>query len=166
MTEQPYLIEVQIADAYREAVSEEWVRRLVEEVLRAEGCAQGGVTVVISGEEEIRALNRDFLGNDAPTDVLSFPATDVGAEPFVTPDEEAASYLGDVIISYPTAAAQAAQQGHPVQDELALLVVHGCLHLLGYDHADEESERQMWARQEAILAARRAQGLNSPKTQP
>lgn len=161
MTDAAYLIEVQIDEAYREAIAEEWVRGLVEEVLRAERCAPSGVTVVITGDDEIRALNREFLGNDAPTDVLSFPIKAVDAEPFIAPDEETAGYLGDVIISYPTAVAQAAEQGHTVMDELALLVVHGCLHLLGYDHTDEESERLMWARQGAILA-RRIQGLTPP----
>ncbi len=153
--EQALSIEVQIDEPYREALSEAWLGGLVEAVLRAEGRTRGGVTLVITGDEEIRALNRDFLGNDAPTDVLSFPA-EGSAEPFIVPEEEAADYLGDVIISFPTAARQAAEQGHAIEDELALLVVHGCLHLLGYDHADEESERQMWARQETILAAWRA----------
>jgi len=154
--EQAYSIEVQIDEPYREALSEAWLRGLVEAVLRAEGCLRGQLTLVITGDEEIRSLNRDFLGNDAPTDVLSFPATEGTAEPFIVPEEEAANYLGDVIISYPTAALQAAEQGHAIEEELALLVVHGCLHLLGYDHADEESEQRMWARQEAILAAWRA----------
>jgi probable rRNA maturation factor len=62
------------------------------------------------------------------------------------------SYLGDVIISFPRARAQAAEEGHPVEEELRLLIVHGVLHLLGYDHATVEEQKQMWERQNAIIA--------------
>jgi probable rRNA maturation factor len=127
------------------------------------------VTLVITDDVQMRELNRTFRDVDSPTDVLSFPARenvadcespeDTGAaqdeddraQPdFVTPSE-LLPYLGDVIISYPTALAQATEQGHAVEDELALLVVHGCLHLLGYDHATEEERQRMWAIQEEIL---------------
>ncbi|MBC7316563.1 MAG: rRNA maturation RNase YbeY, partial [Chloroflexi bacterium] len=101
--EQAYSIEVQIDEPYREALSEAWLRGLVEAVLQAEGRLYGQLTLVITGDKEIRALNRDFLGNDAPTDVLSFPTAEGTSEPFIVPEEEAANYLGDVIISYPTA---------------------------------------------------------------
>lgn len=149
----PYQIEVQIDDAFAELVRPEWVLRAVEATLQAEGQSSGEVTVVITGDAEIQALNRDYGETDAPTDVLAFAAHE--GEPFVLPDE-ASAYLGDVIISCPTATAQAAQQGHSLQDELLLLAVHGCLHLLGYDHADEAEQARMWARQEAILAQLRA----------
>ncbi len=95
----------------------------------------------------IQALNRTFRQVDSPTDVLAFPAAE--GNDFVLPPE-LPPYLGDVIISYPTALAQAEAQGHPVEQELTLLIVHGCLHLLGYDHETEEERQQMWARQEAL----------------
>lgn len=149
----PYLVEVQIDEAYAEAVRPAWLQQAAEATLQAEGQPSGEVTVVITGDAEIQALNRDYGEADAPTDVLSFAARE--GEPFVLP-EEASAYLGDVIISYPTAAAQAAGQGHAVQEELALLTVHGCLHLLGYDHADDVEQERMWARQEVIMAQVRA----------
>jgi len=111
--------------------------------------AGAALTLVITGDEAIRQLNRQFRQVDSPTDVLAFPAAaDV---PFVeAPDQPL--YLGDAIISYPRASAQAAEAGHSVKTELALLAVHGTLHLLGYDHATPEEKAVMWAAQEAILA--------------
>jgi probable rRNA maturation factor len=141
-------VEVQIAPAFSGAVPAEGLQALVEVVLRHEGRV-GEVTLVVTDDEGIRALNRDFLGLDAPTDVLSFGAQE-DSGPFIAAPEMG-SYLGDVIVSYPRAVAQAEERGHPVQQELNFLVVHGVLHLLGYDHADEEEKAVMWARQEAIL---------------
>lgn len=141
-------VEVQTAPSFTGAVPAEGLRATVEAVLRHEG-RPGEVTVVLTDDEGIRALNRDFLGVDAPTDVLSFGAQE-DSGPFVAAPEMG-GYLGDVIVSYPRAVAQAEEQGHLVQQELNLLVVHGVLHLLGYDHADQEEEAVMWARQEAIL---------------
>jgi probable rRNA maturation factor len=148
-----YTVEVQIDETFAETVKVDWLERAVRATLEAEGQETGEVTLVITGDAQIQALNRDYGEADAPTDVLSFSARE--GDPFVLP-EEAAAYLGDVIISYPTAVAQAAQQGHAVQDELALLAVHGSLHLLGYDHAEESERERMWARQEAILRELRA----------
>jgi probable rRNA maturation factor len=141
-------VEVQIAPAFSGAVPAEGLQALVEVVLRHEGRV-GEVTLVVTDDEGIRALNRDFLGLDAPTDVLSFGAQEDSGSFIAAP--EMGSYLGDVIVSYPRAVAQAEERGHPVQQELNFLVVHGVLHLLGYDHADEEEKAVMWARQEAIL---------------
>lgn len=104
------------------------------------------LTVVLSDDDQLHALNRQFLEIDAPTDVLSFPA---GQE---QPDPDTGElYLGDVLISYPRAEAQAGVGGHPVLDELRLLVVHGVLHLLGYDHAEPHEKDAMWAAQARIL---------------
>jgi probable rRNA maturation factor len=112
---------------------------------------EGQVTVVITDDEGIQQLNRQFLGHDQPTDVLAFGTGD-GEEPFVAAPE-AGGYWGDVIVSYPRASEQAAEQSHPVERELRLLVIHGVLHLLGYDHATEEDRAAMWARQDEILNA-------------
>lgn len=101
-------------------------------------------TIVLADDAYLHRLNRQFLGIDAPTDVLSFPGGDTD------PDSEAL-YLGDVIISLPRAQAQAAASGYALQDELQLLVVHGMLHLLGHDHAEEEEKARMWAAQAHIL---------------
>ena len=126
------------------------LRRVAEVALRHEG-ASGQATLVITDDKGTQALNRDFLGKDAPTDVLAFSAREEAGAFVAAP--EMGSYLGDVIVSYPRALAQAQERGEQVEQELHLLIVHGFLHLLGYDHADEEEKAVMWARQEAILAS-------------
>lgn len=101
-------------------------------------------TIVIDSDEKLHQLNREFLGIDAPTDVLSFPSDEFD------PDEQA-RYIGDVIISYPRAEIQAQAAGHPILDEIQLLVVHGTLHLLGHDHAEVDEKARMWSAQAEIL---------------
>jgi probable rRNA maturation factor len=103
------------------------------------------LTVVIADDGVLRELNRAFRGMDAPTDVLSFGGEAPGF--VVAPD--AADYLGDVVISYPHAQAQAT--GHSVEAELALLVIHGVLHLLGYDHLEPDEKEAMWRQQATAL---------------
>ena len=141
-------VEVQVAPAYSGAVMVTDLRWAVETVLQRED-RPGEVTVVVTDEQGIRELNRDFLGRDRVTDVLAFSTQEEGG-PFV-PAPEAGNYLGDVIVCYPRAVEQASEQGHAVQEELALLVVHGVLHLLGYDHATEQEQAAMWALQDEIL---------------
>lgn len=144
-----YSVDVQIDDEFADRVSAEQLARIVEIVLDQEAQPEHAeVTLVITGNERIRELNRSFRDADEPTDVLSFPSNE--GPQFVTP-QELAPYLGDVIVSYPIAVEQAQEQGHPVEKEMALLIVHGCLHLLGYDHATEEDQQRMWARQDEIL---------------
>lgn len=104
------------------------------------------LSVVIDSDEKLQQLNRDFLGIDAPTDVLSFPAEEFD------PDEQA-EYIGDIIISYPRALTQAQSAGHSVGNEIQLLVVHGTLHLLGHDHADSAEKARMWQAQSDILTS-------------
>ncbi len=104
----------------------------------------GELTVVMTDDAQIRKLNREYLGIDAPTDVLAFPAGEIDPE-------NGAAYLGDVIVSVPRAAEQARDAGHPVADELQLLVVHGTLHLLGHDHASAADKSRMWAAQAEVL---------------
>ncbi|MGM0401745.1 MAG: rRNA maturation RNase YbeY [Chloroflexota bacterium] len=143
-----YQVEVRIRPAFVDDVSARWLREMVEGVLRAEKQPEEAeVTLLVTGDEEIRDLNREYRDTDRATDVLAFGGS--AGEPFVTP-EGFPLYLGDVVVSYPRAVAQAEAVGHAVKEELALLVVHGCLHLLGYDHAEEEGRREMWERQEQI----------------
>ncbi len=153
-----YEVEVQIAPAFVGLVSADKLAHIVRLVLEhEEQPAELEVTLVITDDEQIRALNRDYRQTDSATDVLSFAwgedrQDEEGEEisPFILP-EGLPRYLGDIIVSYPTALAQAAEQGHRVEQELALLIIHGCLHLLGYDHATEEDQERMWAQQDAIL---------------
>lgn len=106
--------------------------------------AEGDLTIVLADDEQLRRLNRDFLGIDAPTDVLSFPASE-------TDPETGEAYLGDIILSISRAHAQAQSAGHSLADECQLLVVHGVLHLLGHDHAEADEKAKMWKAQSEIL---------------
>jgi probable rRNA maturation factor len=142
-------IEIQIAPPFVGITPVERLQATATATLRQEGIA-GQATLVITDNEGIRQLNRAFLANDAPTDVLAFSAQEE-AGGFVT-SPEAEHYLGDVIVSYPRALVQAREVGHSVERELDLLIVHGILHLLGYDHTDQDEKAVMWARQEAILS--------------
>jgi probable rRNA maturation factor len=107
------------------------------------------LTIVIQTDAYITGLNLQFRGLDAPTDVLSFPAEVPPEE--MTEDEP--PYLGDIVIAYPYALAQAEREGHDPGDSLALLVVHGTLHLAGYDHDTPKRRAEMWAAQEQALIA-------------
>lgn len=106
--------------------------------------AESNLTIVLTDDKRMRELNRDYLGNDAPTDVLSFPASE-------TDPETGSPYLGDILISLPYAAKSAAQASHPLEAEVQLLVVHGVLHLLGHDHAKAREKVRMWKAQAEIL---------------
>lgn len=127
------------------------LRQLVavgERVLTILQQPQAGVTVIIESDDVIRAMNQQYRGIDAPTDVLTFPAEplpdDIG-------DEADADYLGDVLIAYGYTLQQAQQSAHAPFDEFALMVVHGVLHLLGYDHDTLEHQQAMWAKQQQLL---------------
>ena len=102
------------------------------------------ITIILTDDAQIHKLNKQYRGIDALTDVLSFPSGD-------TDPDSNRLYLGDVVISYPRAQAQAEAGGHPVEAELQLLVVHGVLHLSGYDHGEEQGKSRMSAAQAEIL---------------
>jgi probable rRNA maturation factor len=124
--------------------SEDLLTKAAQSTLEETTTSDADLTIVLTSDEEIRALNRDFIGNDAPTDVLSFPAGE-------TDPDTGRHYLGDVVISLPRATEQATERGHSLEAESQLLVVHGVLHLLGYDHADAPDKIRMWAAQVAVL---------------
>jgi probable rRNA maturation factor len=144
-----HTIEVQIDEQFRAQVQSEPLHRAALATLihqRVEELCE--VAVVVTDDEALRELNRRYRGVDAPTDVLAFP--DETQRPFVGAPGFP-RYLGDVIISFPRAEAQAAEAGHDVRAELQLLVVHGVLHLLGYDDVTDEQRARMWAAQADIL---------------
>jgi probable rRNA maturation factor len=114
--------------------------------LKHQQTPKANLTLFLTGNAHIQQLNRDYLGHDSPTDVLSFPA---GAP--MPGMADMAAYLGDIIIALPYAARQAAAAGHTTDAECQLLAVHGTLHLLGYDHADPDEKAEMWAAQTAVL---------------
>ena len=105
------------------------------------------VSVLLTDDAEIARLNREYRAVDSPTDVLAF--SQVEGEEFAPEEEE--KLLGDVVISVETAERQAAEQGHSLDEELDVLLAHGLLHLLGYDHEEPQEERAMFARQKEII---------------
>jgi len=107
--------------------------------------ASADMTIVLTDDEQLHELNREYLGVDSPTDVLSFPAAESDPETGTT-------YLGDILISIPRATQQAQAAGHSVEDEVQLLVVHGTLHLLGHDHATATEKARMWHAQAEVLS--------------
>ena len=146
-------VDVRVAPPFRAALRAAWLRAIARCVLAAEdvvGPAQVGI--VVTDDETVRELNRRFLGLDEPTDVLSFGLTGAEEAPFALPPEEASS-LGEVVIAYPTAVRQAEDAARPIEAELAHLLVHGLLHLLGYDHQRPEDERAMRRREDEMLVA-------------
>jgi probable rRNA maturation factor len=102
------------------------------------------LSIILTDDARLHELNLNYLGVDAPTDVLSFPASE-------TDPETGARYIGDILISIPRAQTQADAAGHPLEAEVQLLVVHGVLHLMGHDHAEAEEKARMWKAQAEIL---------------
>ena len=128
------------------------IRRAVIASLEYEGFgADTEISVTFTDNEGIRAINSEFRGIDAPTDVLSFPLTDYEEVDFPVADEPTSS-LGDIVLSLERADEQAREFGHSFEREVAFLTVHSMLHLLGYDHINsEEEDAEMRRRQREIL---------------
>jgi probable rRNA maturation factor len=140
-------ITIEIDQPFLEKISPDELTQLVTAVFKHQNVEPtAGLSIQISDDERLQHLNLEYLGIDAPTDVLSFPV------PFEDP-ETGCQYYGDIVISYPRAAAQAQTGSHSIVDELKLLVVHGILHLLGYDHAAEDEKTKMWDIQDQLLDA-------------
>jgi probable rRNA maturation factor len=139
---------VTIEEPFEDKVSAPWLEGIAALALAAESVPPAELGIVITDDATVQRLNREYAGEDKPTDVLSFSLRE--GDDFISPDD-AASPLGEVIISYDTAERQAREAARPVEDELAMLLVHGILHLLGYGHAGPEEERAMFARQRALL---------------
>ena len=111
------------------------------------GVGDKQLTVVLTDDTEIRALNQEHLEVDGPTDVLSFPLLELGDEGF--PD---VPHLGDIVISLDTAQRQADAAGHSLEQEVATLAAHGLTHLLGFDHPTEDAWADFRANQTRIVA--------------
>ena len=113
------------------------------------------VNVIVTDPDSIAELHATWMGEPGPTDVLSFPMdelTEAGSWK-QDPADPSPALLGDVYVCAEVAIAQAAERGHPFLHELRILTVHGLLHLLGYDHAEPDTEREMFARQDRTVAA-------------
>jgi len=135
-------VEVSLAEGVVLPLPEAAVETAVRATLAAEGHDRGEISVAFLGDEEITALNRDYLEHDRPTDVISFALHDEGEAP-----------LGDVYVGVPQALRQAEELGVDPREEILRLAVHGTLHVLGYDHPDGEDrlDSEMFHRQEEIV---------------
>ena len=162
MIEPEILCAIEAADA---ALSETCIARMraaVEQAVRLEGIARAAVNIEVMDAAGVQALNREFRGIDATTDVLSFPANDLQkplremlAEGFAPEYEGEYIALGDIAIDQGRAAEQAREYGNTLEEEMAFLSVHGTLHLLGYDHIQPEDERVMRQKQRSALGRER-----------
>ena len=167
----PFEVDIQVencaeGDVPAAQVDADALVEVVAAALRHAGLERGVLSLVLTDDATVQALNRDYRGVDAPTDVLSFAAQDEdesASRPQGAPPELAAllaAQLGDVIIALPYAARQAQRFGNSLDAELRLLAVHGVLHLLGYEHDTAEEEAAMRAAQEEILAPFGVRGLS------
>jgi probable rRNA maturation factor len=139
------MVNIDIDDNFKGEIDALAVIRAVDETLKNNRSTEDyDLSVVIGSDEQISELNFQFRGIATPTDVLSFPSGEVD------PDS-GNHYLGDVIISFPQARKQALLADHTVTAEIQLLIIHGVLHLLGYDHADENEKTIMWSLQSELL---------------
>ena len=157
-----------------------WLRRVVRGALASADLRDAvEVGLLLTGDDRVRQLNRDYRGEDRTTDVLAF-ALEESEVAFPRPPDalptlgqappdalpslgqspsDALPSLGQVVVSYPQAVRQAAEYGHTVEREVAFLVVHGLLHLLGFDHQRPDDEARMLSKQEAIMTS-----LGLPRT--
>ena len=165
-----FRVDVQVFDEFASVVSASRVIEAVSAALESESCdPDTHVSVVIADDEVVRELNRQHRGLDENTDVLSFSFTHEGEyygeeerdarDPDINfvlpPSENDDRSLGEIIISYPQTCRQAEQAGRPVGQELTVLLVHGVLHLLGYDHEEPDDEAVM-----KVAAARAMRGMS------
>lgn len=144
-------VDVQFESAEEPALDAQQIEHWVEQALsvsEAGAAAATEVAVRIVDPAEMQDLNRNFRQQDKPTNVLSFPAGEVAGLP-----AEEQTLLGDIVICAPVLRAEAADQGKLLQDHWAHMLVHGTLHLLGYDHLDEADARKMEALEVRVLAS-------------
>ncbi len=164
-------IYIQIDERFQACVEEVWLTAAARATLHA--CQRDGlsISILVVDDDEMRRYNRIYRRQDAPTDVLSFAVQEgEGPAPAAeAPDALAAELdadLGDLALAFPYASRQAIQHGHTLAAELQLLVVHGTLHLLGYDHDSETQHADMWRKQSAILSSLTDEDLTPRLTTP
>jgi probable rRNA maturation factor len=135
------MIRVSVANPYEQPLDFQDLKAAANAVLAGEGVREGKVTLAFVNNPHIHRLNKQFLAHDEPTDILTFPYTDPGAK----------KLEGEVVIGYEVAAEYAADRGIPVGQELLLYVIHGCLHLCGYDDKTAKAAREMRGKERKYL---------------
>jgi probable rRNA maturation factor len=139
------MVTVQVKRGVKLVVDKSILVQAAEHVLgEMKTTADSDLGIVIASDSLLHQLNLQYRKTDSATDVLSFPSAEID------PDTSRL-YLGDIIISLPRAQAQASAEGHTLADELVLLVVHGTLHLLGYDHEQDEDKKRMQIAQDTMM---------------
>ena len=147
-------ISLQVDKGLTPNLENNWLRAVVRKVIKALGLSVPvEVSLVITDAKKVRQLNKEYRSKDESTDVLAFAMMDSKDEEksFVTPPD-GVLHLGEVVISYPQAVRQARELGHSVEQEMACLIVHGILHLLGYDHELPDEEEKMRAKEREVMA--------------
>ena len=141
-------IEVAVADDQSDVVVDpEWLRHVTRSVLAGEGVDAAQISIALVDDAAIHEVNRQFLGHDYPTDVISFPL----GEPMGRTEHAEDLLDGEIVVSTETARCCASEHGCQPSEELALYVVHGLLHLCGYDDRSEGDRRQMRQREKSHL---------------
>jgi probable rRNA maturation factor len=138
------MIEIQQASSISEQIDRQLISKAISNTLNILKKPEMDITLRLIDDDEMRMLNETFRGEDKTTDVLSFTQD-------VVDPETGRTYLGDILISLPTAKKQAQDLDHPLDQECAFLAIHGTLHLLGYDHYDPEEKEEMWSLQDQIF---------------
>ena len=159
MAASPYRVSIRTEDSQRRALSQRWVRDVIRHALTVERAPEGSrVEVLIASDETVAGLNAEFMNEDGPTDVISFPSglldeTDDSDNDDEWPDVDEISdgELGQIVVCAPQVARQAETAGMTLRDEAAHVLVHATLHLLGHDHELHDDEEAMRAREDAIL---------------
>jgi len=149
-----FYLDIQIDESFVENITHELIERTVKSTLKITGiCSIVDLGLVITDDATVHDLNIKYRNIDSTTDVLSFALTervDTDDDEFILPPGDIV-HLGEVIISYPQAERQAKGQGVSVEREMALLITHGVLHLLGYDHVIDEDEQRMKSVEHQVL---------------
>ena len=151
-------VDIQISPIFSRSITRSWIDKVMKQVIEMEyGSRDLEISVVITNDEVMKNLNLRFMGYDETTDVLAFPMEDS-----LNPDSqtyvqfpaiyEHAVQLGEIIVSYPQAKKQASLAKKTIKSEILLLLVHGFLHLIGYDHAHPIEKEDMWRKQDEIIA--------------
>jgi probable rRNA maturation factor len=147
-------LEIDFIDETNEVTEEqmEELQKLLQFTLAYEG-VDGDVEMSVSfvDDERIHEINKQYRDKDRATDVISFAMEEMGEGEIEIIGADFPRTLGDIVISIPTTKLQAEEYGHSFKRELGFLAVHGCLHLLGYDHMTEEEEKIMFTKQKDIL---------------
>jgi probable rRNA maturation factor len=150
-----HMVTIQVKRRVKLPFDKSILLRAAQTTLEATSTAENSaVSIVVGNDDLLHKLNMQYRQVDTPTDVLSFPSGEVDPD---TSDV----YLGDVVISLPRAHEQASAEGHPIVEEVQLLVIHGILHLLGYDHENAKDKKRMQVTQDSILTDLGV-GLKSP----